>query len=43
MRTLTIHTGAFCLHPNIRSVRTMPVFGSTERSTTSMVTTWEQC
>lgn len=40
--TFTIHIGAFCLHPNIRSVRIMPVFASTERSSTSTVTTWEQ-
>lgn len=38
--TLTIHAGAFCLHPNTLSVRMMPVFGSTVLSTVSMLTTW---
>ena len=39
MPTLTIHIGAFCLHPIIRSVRMIPVFGSTERSTVSIART----
>lgn len=40
--TLTIQPGAFCLQPNIRSVRMTPVCGFTERSTTSMLRTWLQ-
>jgi len=38
-KSLTIHVGAFCLQPKTRSVLMIPVFGSTERSTTSILTT----
>lgn len=41
--TLTIHFGVFCVQPSTRSVRMIPVSGSTVRSRTSMVWTCVQC